>query len=404
MEVIGKKHIFAQDNNYKTKLSMKRIFRKVLLLASALLFSIAGNSCSSSDNGGALAPGGQGSGTGGQGSGGQEETVFAKGADVSWVTEMEANGKKFYDAKGNEMECMALMKSLGMNAIRLRVWVNPKNKWNGKDDVLKKAERAKNLGMRLMIDFHYSDYWADPAKQSVPKAWKDYNFTKMKQAVADHTKDVLSALKAKGIDVEWVQVGNETTDGMLWGENTSSDDDHPVYGKESDAVTGRASRNMANFAGYVTAGYDAVKSVYPKAKVVVHLDKGNNLDQYTWLFNGLKKNGGKWDVIGMSLYPYWVLESDKSKTWQQITDACLSNIKTLSAQYNCDVVVSEIGEKWNSDYAAAFLKKAIDGCKAIPTCEGVFYWEPECNPGWNNYQLGAFDNSGKPMPSLDAFK
>jgi len=251
-----------------------------------------------------------------------------------------------------------------------------------------------------MIDFHYSDNWADPGKQSVPKAWKDYNFTQMKEAVANHTKDVLSALKAKGIDVEWVQVGNETTDGMLWGENTGTDDDHPVYGKESVAVTGRASKNMANFAGYITAGYDAVKSVYPKAKVVVHLDKGNNLSQYTWLFDGLKNNGGKWDVIGMSLYPYWVT----GMTWQQVTDACLSNIKTLSTKYNCPVVVSEIGEVWNSDHAAAFLKKAIDGCKAIPTCEGVFYWEPECNAGWNGYQLGAFDNDGKPMPSLDAFK
>ena len=186
-------------------------------------------------------------------------------------------------------------------------------------------------------------------------------------------------------------VGNETTDGMLW-----NDED----GDAALKVTGRASKNMANFAAYINAGYDAVKAIYPEAKVIVHLDKGNNLSQYTWMFDGLKQNGAKWDVIGMSLYPDWITD----KTWEQVSDACLSNIKTLSGKYNCDVIISEIGMVWNSKNAAPFLKKMVDGCKAISTCEGVFYWEPECNSGWNGYDKGAFDNSGKPTAALDAFK
>jgi len=250
------------------------------------------------------------------------------------------------------------------------------------------------LGYRIMIDFHYSDTWADPAHQTTPAAWQGYTAEQMKKAVADHTTDVLSALKAKGVEnIEWVQVGNETRDGMLWNSD--------------NAVTGQVSKNAANFAAYVNAGYDAVKAIYPKAKVIVHIDEGNNLGRYTWIFDELKNHGGKWDVIGMSLYP-------EDNNWQTLTDNCLSNISTLSSKYNCDVIISEIGMWWGSDQAAPMMKKMVDGCKSIPTCEGIFYWEPEVynnwKPanytalGWEAYTKGAFDNSGKPTAVFDAYK
>ena len=347
---------------------MKNMIGKALLLASTLMFSITGTSCSNDD---AVTPE-------------QEKkydmTGFAKGADVSWLTELESNGTLFYDANGKPQECMALLRDLGMNSIRLRVWVNPDGGWCGKDDVVAKAWRAHKLGMRLMIDFHYSDTWADPGKQYVPAAWKDYTFEQMKQAVADHTRDVLTALKERNIDVEWVQVGNETS---------------------ALAVTGRASKNMANFAAYVNAGYNAVKAVYPDAKVIVHLDKGNKLSQYTWMFDGLKQHGAKWDVIGMSLYPDWITD----QAWQQVSDDCLANMQTLSTKYGCNVILSEIGMVWNSENAAPFLKKMVDGCKALSICEGVFYWEPETYGNLNGYDKGAFDDSGKPTVALqEAFK
>lgn len=359
---------------------MKNMIGKALLLASTLMFSITGTSCSNDD---AVTPE-------------QEKkydmTGFAKGADVSWLTELESNGTLFYDANGKPQECMALLRDLGMNSIRLRVWVNPDGGWCGKDDVVAKAWRAHKLGMRLMIDFHYSDTWADPGKQYVPAAWKDYTFEQMKQAVADHTRDVLTALKERNIDVEWVQVGNETSDGMLWND---------ADGADALAVTGRASKNMANFAAYVNAGYNAVKAVYPDAKVIVHLDKGNKLSQYIWMFDGLKQHGAKWDVIGMSLYPDWITD----KTWQQVSDDCLANMQTLSTKYGCNVILSEIGMVWNSENAAPFLKKMVDGCKALSICEGVFYWEPETYGNLNGYDKGAFDDSGKPTIALqEAFK
>lgn len=124
---------------------------------------------------------------------------FAKGADVSWLTEMEGDGVNFYSASGKKQECLSLLRDLGVNSIRLRVWVNPDGGWCNKNDVVAKAWRAQQLGFRLMIDFHYSDTWADPAHQTVPAAWQGYTFEKMKQAVSSHTTEVLKALKDRGV-------------------------------------------------------------------------------------------------------------------------------------------------------------------------------------------------------------
>jgi len=305
---------------------------------------------------------------------------FAKGADVSWLTQMEASGYKFYNAKGTETECMHLMRDLGFNSIRLRVWVNPTDGWCNKQDVLVKALRARRLGMRLMIDFHYSDSWADPSQQTIPAEWKNYSLDEMCQAVANHTKDVLQTLKDNGIDsVEWVQTGNETRTGMLW-------------------EVGRASGgNTANFSKLVNAGYDAAKSVYPATKVIVHIDQGNVLSHYTWLFDGMKSDGAKWDVIGMSLYP-------TESNWQQATTDCLNNVTTLKQRYGTDVMICEVGAPYDATWAPDFLKLMVDGAKQNAACLGVFYWEPECYGGWQGYANGAFDTSGKPTAALDAFK
>lgn len=138
------------------------------------------------------------------------------GADISGTTHDEARGVYSTDTLGNERENTRLMKDYGMNAVRLRVWVNPHGGWSGKEDVLEMARRAKQLGMEIMIDFHYSDCWADPEKQNIPEAWKNFNLEEMKTALADHTASTLRYLKENGIDVKWVQVGNETRNGFLW--------------------------------------------------------------------------------------------------------------------------------------------------------------------------------------------
>lgn len=188
------------NNIITNQTSMKISFLKPILLAAFAIFSLS--ACSDDENN-----------TTPQSKPTYDMTGFAKGADVSWLSEMEKAGSKFYNASGAEQDCMTLLRDLGVNSIRLRVWVDPQDGWSGKQDVLAKAWRAKNLGQRIMIDFHYSDSWADPGKQNIPTAWTDFkdDLQKMKAAVAEHTTDVLSFLKENGIDVEWIQIGNETT-------------------------------------------------------------------------------------------------------------------------------------------------------------------------------------------------
>ncbi len=305
---------------------------------------------------------------------------FAKGADISWLTEMEAAGRKFYTSGGTEQECMALLKSLGMNTIRLRVWVNPAGGWNNSADVLAKAIRAKNLGMRIMINFHYSDTWADPGHQVKPAAWAAQDLTALKNAVYSHTFDVLTLLKNNGVNPEWVQVGNETNDGMLWPE-------------------GKASINMANFAQLVNAGYDAVKAVNAASKVIVHVSNGYDNGLFRWLFDGLKNNGGKWDVIGMSLYP-------NAANWATLNTQCLANMNDMVTRYSKEVMIVEVGMSWDQATACkAFLADLVTKTSSISGNKGlgVLYWEPQSYNGWKGYTLGAFDNSGKPTIALDAF-
>jgi arabinogalactan endo-1,4-beta-galactosidase len=306
--------------------------------------------------------------------------VFASGADVSWLTQMESSGKKFYNSSGTETECIALLKSLGMNSIRLRVWVNPIDGWCNSQDVLAKAIRANNLGMRIMIDFHYSDTWADPSKQTKPAAWTSLSFIDLKAAVATHTTEILNLLKNNNITPEWVQVGNETGNGMLWDD-------------------GKASINMANYAALTNSGYDAAKAVFPNTKVIVHIQNGQDNNLFRWIFDGLKTNGGKCDVIGMSLYP-------STTTWSTYNSQCLANMNDMVSRYGSEVMICEVGMSWDSPgIAKSFLADIITKTKSVTNGKGlgIFYWEPEAYGQWQSYTLGAFDNSGKPTIALDAF-
>ena len=179
------------------------------------------------------------------------QDTFWLGADISGTTMHEKHGRQLYNAKGEPRENTQLMKELGLNSIRLRVWVEPKDSLCNKEDMLKLALRAKHYGMPVMIDFHYSDHWADPAHQDIPKSWQHLSYKKMKKALYKHTKETLALLKKHDIDVRWVQVGNETTQGFLW----------PM---------GHTKENMEQYAGLTQSGYEAVKKVYPDAALLVH--------------------------------------------------------------------------------------------------------------------------------------
>ena len=305
---------------------------------------------------------------------------FARGADASWLTQMEASGRLFFNPSGVQQDCLQVLKETGIDSIRLRVWVNPAGGWNGLTDVVAKAVRAKNLGLRVMIDFHYSDSWADPGQQTKPSAWTGHGIAQLNADVADHTAAILNALKAAGVTPEWVQVGNETNDGMLWNE-------------------GRASVNMANFAGLVTSGYDAVKAVFPSTRVIVHISNGYDNALFRWIFDGLTTNGAKYDVIGMSLYP-------SSSNWATLNSQCLANMNDMAMRYGKEVMICEVGMDVNAAVACkAFLADLIAKTQSVPGGKGlgVFYWEPESSNNWQGYSLGAFGSNGRPTVALEAF-
>jgi arabinogalactan endo-1,4-beta-galactosidase len=325
----------------------------------------------------------------------QPADVFARGADVSWCTEMEADGKRFYNANGEETELMALMKQIGMNAIRLRVWVNPEKAygpWCDKADVLAKARRAHEQGLALLIDFHYSDFFADPGRQDKPSAWTTYSMDEVKKAVADHTRDVLQALKDEGIEPQWVQVGNETRSGMIW-ESGRID-----WNKSGSA-------RYTNYVALSNAGYEAVHAVLPEAKVIVHIDKGP--DDNAWFYREFKAAGGKFDMIGLSHYP--------ESNWQNENTKTANNVKSLGQTFGVPVMIVETGYSVsNETLAEQVMTDLFSKTQSLSQCAGIFYWEPELygwwkpayytKLGWNAYGKGAFTSQGRPGKALNAFQ
>ena len=303
---------------------------------------------------------------------------FAYGSDVSWVTQMEASGYKFYNNSGTQQDLFTVLSGKGINAIRLRVWVNPSGGWCNITDVVTKALRAKAAGMSILIDFHYSDTWADPGHQTVPAAWASLSFTDLMTTTYNYTLGALNTLKSNGITPTWVQVGNETSNGMLWPD-------------------GEASLNMKQFAWLVNCGYNATKAIFPSCKVIVHLANGYDNTTFRWLFDGLKANSGSWDICGMSLYP-------SASNWSTYNTECLANMNDMVSRYGKQVMICEAGFPVNDPTdAEAFLKDLIAKTKSVSGGLGVFYWEPECYNNWQGYGSGAFGSNGEPTAAMNAF-
>jgi arabinogalactan endo-1,4-beta-galactosidase len=312
--------------------------------------------------------------------------TFAKGADVGWLPQMEATGYKFYDTDGKEKDCLQLLKDRGMNTIRLRVWVHPDNNPQSghcsPEETVEMAVRAQKMGMRIMIDFHYSDSWADPAKQNKPAAWANHPFPELLNDVYKHTFDVLTLLKKAGVTPEWVQVGNEIPGGMLWPDGSTA--------------------NWPQLAQLLNKGYEATKAVNKNIKVIVHLDEGNNAHKFREFYDNATTHKVKYDVIGMSYYPYWI----KTDYTDNITDL-ENNMKDMVARYNKEVMIVEVGgEDTKVENTRNMLAAVIKAVRNVPDGKGlgVIYWEPEGARSWSHYALSAWQEDGKPSPALDAFK
>lgn len=308
-----------------------------------------------------------------------------KGADISWMTEMESDGFTWKDNSGTSTALMPLLKTYNLDAVRLRVWVNPEdsgaNGWCDINDLVAKAELAKANNMDVMVCIHYSDWWADPGQQTKPTAWNTMPVSQLETAVSNHTTNILTALSAKGITPKWVQIGNETNDGMLW-------------------PTGKASTGgFANYAKFLNAGANAVKTFNATIKTILHLANADDNSIFKWNIDGLKNNGflmEQFDIIGMSLYPN---ETD----WKSKVDGAYTNMLDMKSRYGVDVMLVEVGFPSNKPTIAhQFLTYVIEKTKQAYGL-GVFYWEPIAHNNWKGYSKGAWDADGSPSVAMDAF-
>ena len=318
----------------------------------------------------------------------EKNPQFAYGADISWLPQMEKSGFKFYNKKGIQEDCFKILKEFGINSIRLRTWVNPSDDpisgHCSKEETIEMAKRAKEWDMRIMINFHYSDSWADPAKQNKPKAWQELNFEELKKAMYDYTVDVMKGLKQEGIAPEWVQIGNEIPTGFLYPDGSTD--------------------SWPQLAALLNQGYDAVKSVSPESKVILHIDQGNNNARFRNWFDNAKKHDVKYDIIGMSYYPYWL---EGKPDYTESIDDLGNNLKDMANRYGKEVMVVEVGgedDKVQNTYD--MLKAVIAKVKEVPSNKGlgVFYWEPQGARSWSHYPLSAWGDDGKPTKVLEAFK
>ncbi|MGN8833407.1 glycoside hydrolase family 53 protein [Selenomonas montiformis] len=344
---------------------------------------------------------------------------FIRGADVSMLPDLEKAGVKFYDMDGTQMDELAIMKKYGVNWIRLRIWNHPSQGGGGGAMNAKKAlgvaKRAHALGMKVLLDFHYSDTWADPGHQITPNSWKNHNIEQLKADVHDFTRETLEYFADEDELPEMVQIGNEITNGMLWpvGQLPAKDD-------------GRA------FAGLVEAGLSAVHEL-DKAhavKTMIHIDRGGDNALYHRFFDQLITRNGvhDFDVIGVSFYPFW---NGRAKALEE-------NLTDISARYGKEVCVAETaygftldnydrqgnlftakeagmgGYRVSPQGQAQAVRDVMAAVAAVPDGRGigVFYWEPDWVAipdavrdnqltGWEN--LALFDKNGRALESWKVF-
>ena len=329
---------------------------------------------------------------------GQKELI--RGADLGWLSEMEHDSMLFFNNAGEPTDCIDLFKSAGMNAVRLRLWVNHETGWSNIDDVTHLALRAKQAGLPVMLDFHYSDFFADPQRQDKPQAWKDLDLDSLETMVSKHTTESLNALRNAGVTPTWVQTGNEITYGMMWddGRLDKTTVDTEAY---LDTLINPAGPEWHRFARLSNAGYNAVKAFDKDIICIAHVDNGF-IPRKNW-YKRFAEAGGKWDMIGLSHYPF----TQDTITWQQMNALCAANVHELGETYHCPVMITEIGVV--AEFEPEESAKCICDFKQLMAAEtayaGVFYWEPEVygewRPaeyiplGWSSYHMGCMTPDGK---------
>ena len=336
-----------------------------------------------------------------------------RGGDISFTLQEESAGKSYKDG-GVVRPIEQILAARGANYVRLRVWNAPPSGYSTLSTALTLGRRAAQAGLKILLDLHYSDFWADPGKQPTPAAWAGQNLSTLATTVRNYTRDAVAAFARQGTPVSMVQVGNEITNGMLWplGQIYRSDGEH-----------------WSEFTTLLKAGIAGARDAGAPS-IMVHIDRGGDNGGSRYFYDHLRTQGVAYDVIGLSYYPFW----------HGSLATLRANLNDLSGRYGKDLVLAETSYPWtlgNGDGLGNFITSTSqlpDGSRfpatqsgqaayfeelrnvlaAVPGSRGAGYfdWEPGWLPGvgWSpgegnpNDNLTMFDWSGNALPSLRAFR
>lgn len=329
-----------------------------------------------------------------------------RGCDVSSLPEVTDAGAVFYDGQSS-VPLLTCLKNHGATMIRLKLWNNPSNGYNNLSRVISVSTAAKALGLSVLLDFHYSDTWADPGTQTPPVAWQGKSYSELRTLIRNFTKDSLTAMTVAGVAPTIVQVGNEITNGFLWPRGQ-------LYGGDN---------SWTQFTQLVKDASTAARLAAPKAKIMIHIDRGADNGASRWFYDHLQSYGVTYDMIGLSYYPWWHGSMANLQ----------ANVNDLATRYGKDIVLVETSYPWTLDLALRpwpHVKSDANGlltdCPATPSGQrrfllllrriieripdgrgrGIFYWEPawvsagSVPSGWDNLTL--FDFNGQVLPGLDS--
>jgi arabinogalactan endo-1,4-beta-galactosidase len=323
-------------------------------------------------------------------------TLSMRGADVSSLQRALDLGARYYNASGAAADPLDILKGLGVNYVRLRVWNNPASGYNNQSKVLAYARTVKAKGLGLMVDFHYSDTWADPGKQYKPAAWSSHGISQLQSDVYNYTYSVCSQLKAQGTTPDSVQIGNEINVGMLW-------DDGKVINND-----------FTNLSLLLKSGYNATKACNSGTKVIIHTADADSDAHARWFYDGITAKGVTWDITGLSYYCMW--HGTLSNLSSVITD--------VKGRYGKPVVIAETAYPFTSANADSTANSVTSTCSGYPAtwagqgseftavqntarsagAIGVFYWEPTwyAVPG-NGWDPANINGSGDGWDNMAIF-
>lgn len=331
---------------------------------------------------------------------------FMIGADISVLKKIEDYGG-VYKVNGEARDALEIFTENGYNYARLRLFHTPNMKGpvcNSLDYTIELSKKIKASGMKLLLNFHYSDTWADPAHQIKPKAWENLSFENLTDSVYEYSKAVIVAMKEAGVLPDMVQVGNEITPGMIW-------PDGKIYKEEGE--------DWKSFCTLLNAGIKGVKDAYGKTEVplMIHIDKGGDLNATSNFFQKIEEHGVKYDLIGLSYYPWWhgtFADLEKNLAW--LSENKKQDIVIVETAYYANGYYPEPAEwvldvqpfpptkQGQYDFLVALKQVALK----YPKVKGIFYWEPEgiLAEGSGLYYLGRslFDEDGNAFKGIEAFR